>query len=124
MTLETTDKLLFIYINSRSLRNAGNLMDKYKKKGQKQLDKEIAQELADQLLNWEDDMMPLEVDDEDDLNWAFLDHLFLTDPDPLQLQSGHKDEDILFPDTDMTFTDAEIAAGNIYWGQDNDIYGV
>jgi hypothetical protein len=55
-------------------------MDKYKKKkGQKQLDKEIAQELADQLLNWEDDMMPLEVDDEDDLNWAFLDHLFLTD---------------------------------------------
>jgi hypothetical protein len=52
MTLETTNKLLFIYINSRSLWNTGNLIDKYKKKkGQKQLDKEITQELADQLLN-------------------------------------------------------------------------
>ena len=48
MTITTTDKLLFIYINSRSLRKAGSLMDKYqKKKGQKELDKATAQELND-----------------------------------------------------------------------------
>ena len=68
--------------------------------------------------------MPLEVDNEDDLNQAFLNHLFLTDPNLLQLQSSYKDKDILFPNTNMTFIDAEIAAGNIYQGQDKDIYSV
>jgi hypothetical protein len=56
------------------------------------------------------------VDDKDDLSWAFLDQLFLIDPNPLQLQSSYRDKDILFSDTNITFTDAEIAAGNIYWG--------
>ena len=82
MTIETSDKLLFIYINSRSLRKAGSPLDKYQKKGQKELSKAIAKELNDQLLNWEDDMVTLEVDEEDDLNWAFIDNL-LTDPNLL-----------------------------------------
>ena len=51
MTIETSDKLLFIYINSRSLRKAGSPLDKYQKKGQKELSKAIAKELNDQLLN-------------------------------------------------------------------------
>jgi len=68
MTIETSDKLLFIYINSRSLRKAGSPLDKYQKKGQKELSKAIAKELNDQLLNWEDDIVTLEVDEEDDLN--------------------------------------------------------
>ena len=64
------------------------------------------------------------MDDKDDLSWAFLDQLFLIDPNLLQLQSSYRDEDILFPNTDMIFTGVEIAAGNIYWGQDKDIYSV
>jgi hypothetical protein len=48
----------------------------------------------------------------------------------LQLQSGQRDKDILFPNIDITFTEAEIAAGHVYWGTtpeglnwDEDIYG-
>jgi hypothetical protein len=130
MTIETSDMLLFIYINSRSLRKAGGPLDKYqKKKGQKELDKAIAQELNDQLLNWEDDMVTLEVDEEDDLNWAFIDNLLLTDPNPLQLHPDYMDEDIPFPD--ITFTAEEVAEANAYWAAnpgalnfDEDIYDV
>jgi hypothetical protein len=44
-------------------------LDKYqKKKGQKELNKVITQELDNQLLNWEDDIVVLEVDKEDNLN--------------------------------------------------------
>jgi hypothetical protein len=69
ITIKTSNKLLFIYINSRSLRKAGSPLDKYqKKKGQKELNKVITQELDNQLLNWEDDIVVLEVDKEDNLN--------------------------------------------------------
>jgi hypothetical protein len=126
MTIETSDKLLFIYINSRSLRKAGSPLDKYQKKGQKELSKAIAKELNDQLLNWEDDMVTLEVDEEDDLNWAFIDNL-LTDPNLLQFHPDPMDEDIAFPD--ITFTVEELAEVNAYWVEnqgalnfDEDIY--
>jgi len=37
-------------------------------------------------------MVTVEVDEEDDLNWAFIDNLLLTDPDPLY--PDPMDEDI------------------------------
>jgi hypothetical protein len=114
MTIETSNKLLFIYINSRSLWKAGSPLDKYqKKKGQKELNKAITQELDNQLLNWEDDIVVSEVDEEDDLNWVFINNL-LTNPDPLQLQlyPDYIEEEISLPG--ITFTIEEITNANAY----------
>jgi hypothetical protein len=59
MTVATSNKLLFIYINTRSLQSTTNIVSKYKTAAK--------QELEDQLLNWEDDMIKVEIDDDDDL---------------------------------------------------------
>jgi hypothetical protein len=54
-----TNNKKHIYINTRSLRAAKNIVSKYKTAAK--------QELEDQLLNWEDDMIKVEIDDDDDL---------------------------------------------------------
>jgi hypothetical protein len=71
--------------------------------------------------------MGLEVDEEDDLNWAFINNLLLTDPDPLQSRPSQRDEDIQVPN--ITFSPKEIALTNAYWAAnpaglqwDKDIY--
>ena len=121
MSIETSDMLLFVYINSRSLRHAGNPLDKYKKKkNQKQLDKEVELELNDQLLNWEDDIMTVEVDKEDDLNWSFINNLINTDPDPLDTINNYMGPDPLsFMEEgiiDPEFTPEEIIKSNLWFG--------
>jgi hypothetical protein len=121
MSIETSDMLLFVYINSRSLRHAGNPLDKYKKKkNQKQLDKEVELELNDQLLNWEDDIMTVEVDEEDDLNWSFINNLINTDPDPLDTINNYMGPDPLsFMEEgiiDPEFTPEEIIESNLWFG--------
>jgi hypothetical protein len=48
-----------IYINTRSLRAAKNIVSKYKTAAK--------QELDNRSLNWEDNMIEVEIDDDDDL---------------------------------------------------------
>jgi hypothetical protein len=56
--------------------------------------------------------MTLEVDKEGDLNWAFIDNLLLTNPDPLSID--YIDEDI--PNIpDFTFIAEEVAKSNTWW---------
>jgi len=75
MTLERTNKLLFIYINLRSIRKASGTQEAYEKKVSKEQE-------AEMLLNWEDDMMetPVDVDDDDDLAYVFNMDNFICDP--------------------------------------------
>lgn len=73
MTLALTDKLLFIYINSRSLRKATGIQDAYDNKVTKELEAEL-------LLNWDDDMIDALVDDDDDLVYVFDMDNFICDP--------------------------------------------
>jgi hypothetical protein len=75
LSLALTDKLLFIYINSRSLRKASGTQEAYKKKVSKEQETEL-------LLNWEDDMMetPVDNDDDNDLAYAFNIDNFICDP--------------------------------------------
>ena len=77
MTLERTDKLLFIYINSRSIRKASGTQEAYEKKVSKEQE-------AEMLLNWEDDMMEtlVDVDDDNDLAYVFNMDNFICNPLP------------------------------------------
>ena len=77
MSIETMDKLCFIYINCRSIRTAMKEID-----GEAKLLEEL---MADLLLNQEDDLVEIEAikDDDEEENWEdindFIDQILASE---------------------------------------------